>query len=273
MSNVRITFLGTGAGMCIYRAHTAIVLDWANGTRVLLDAGSGNSVLQNGALLGILAQDFHQVLLTHQHGDHMGGLPHIQGQRTMLAPNASPLQVYASEEALERVQRLFWATSITHAVNQDGVTTSEGRKVVSWHPSQEDQWIDLQGSVRASSFPVDHIPGAVGWRVESEGVSVVFSGDTRFCPRLAEAAQGATVLIHEVLGTESDKEGTKRRGHSTAAEAARIATQAGVSELIITHIDSCFHFNSQPLIDEARRYFCGPISVASDLYQVTVGTE
>ena len=273
MSSVRISFLGTGAGNCIYRSHTAIVLDWSNGTRVLLDAGSGNSVLKNGAELGILAQDIHQVLLTHQHGDHMGGLPHIQGQRTMLAPQAPPLQVYSSEQALERVQRLFWATSITHSVDQDGVTTADGRRVVSWHPSQEDEWVDLQGSVRAFSFPVDHIPGAVGWRVESDGVSVVFSGDTRFCPRLAEAAQGASVLIHEVLSTESDKEGTMRRGHSTAAEAARIAAQAGVSQLIITHIDSPFHLNTQPLVDEARQIYDGPISVANDLYQVTVARQ
>ena len=273
MSNVRITFLGTGAGNCIYRSHTAIVLDWSNGARILLDAGSGNSVLKNGAQMGILAQDFQQVLLTHQHGDHMGGLPHIQGQRNLVAPQAPPLQVYGSEEALRKVQRLFEATSITHAVDQDGVTTVDGRQVVRWQPGQEGVWASLNGGIRATPFPVDHIPGAVGWRIESDGVSVVFSGDTRFCPRLAEAAQGATVLIHEVLSTESDKEGARRRGHSTAAEAARIAAQAGVSQLIITHIDSPFHLNTQPLVDEARQIYDGPISVANDLYQVTVARQ
>ena len=272
MSNVRISFLGTGAGNCIYRAHTAIVLDWDSGMRVLLDAGSGNSALKNGAELGILAQDLHHVLLTHQHGDHMGGLPHIQGQRTMIAPHALPLQVYASEQALERVQRLFWATSVTHWVDEEGVTTADGRKVVSWYPSQANEWIDLPKGVRAFCFPVDHIPGAMGWRVESDGVSVVFSGDTRFYPQMAEAAQGASVLIHEVLSTDSDKEGAKRRGHSTAAEAAQIAAEAGVAQLIITHIDSPFHLDPQPLVDEAQKYFDGLISVASDLYQVTIGS-
>ena len=39
----------------------------------------------------------------------------------------------------------------------------------------------------------------------------------------------------------------------------------------MTHIDSSFHLDQQPLIDEARRYYDGPISVAHDLYQVTVG--
>ena len=63
MPDVRITFLGTGAGNCIYRAHTAIALDCPDGTRILLDTGSGNSALVNGSKLGIFAQDFHQVLL------------------------------------------------------------------------------------------------------------------------------------------------------------------------------------------------------------------
>ena len=57
MTSVRITFLGTGAGNCIYRAHTAIVLDWDGGPRVLLDASSGNSLLRHGAQLGMLASE------------------------------------------------------------------------------------------------------------------------------------------------------------------------------------------------------------------------
>ena len=273
MSNMRVTFLGTGAGQCIYRAHTAIVLDCVDQTRVLLDAGSGNSVLRNGAQLGMLAQDFHQVLLTHHHGDHMGGLPHLQGQRTMADPAGPPMLVYSTGEALERVQRLFWATSITHSVDQDGVVTADGRQVVRWCPTDAGTWLELSPKIRASSFAVDHISGAVGWRVESDGVSVVFSGDTRFCPNLVEAAQGARLLIHEVLSTEEYKESADRRGHSTAADAARVAALTGVAELVMTHIDTSFHFDPQPLIDEARQYFDGPISVASDLYRITVGTK
>lgn len=272
MPDVRITFLGTGAGNCIYRAHTAIALDCPDGTRVLLDAGSGNSALVNGSKLGILAQDFHDVLLSHHHGDHMGGLPHIQGQRSMMTPNAMPLRVYASAESLNKVERLFQATSINDKVDQDGVTTAEGRKVTAWYPVEQSELVRLSDGVKVSAFPVDHIHGALGWRINADGVSVVFSGDTRSCPRVAEAAQGATVLIHEVLSTEENKEATKRRGHSTAAEAAQIAAQAGVSQLIMTHLDSPFHFDTQPLIEEARRYFDGHISVASDLLQITVGS-
>ena len=270
MTSVQITFLGTGAGNCIYRAHTAIVLDWEGGPRILLDASSGNSLLRHGAPLGMLATSFTQVLLSHHHFDHMGGLPILQGQRTLLQPEGAPLEVHCSEESAAGVMRLFQATSISHSVNRDGVSSAEGRQLVTWHPVETGRWLDLGFGVKASAFPVDHISGAVGWRIERDGLVVVFSGDTRFSSTLVEAAQGARVLIHEALSTDAEQEGTGQRGHSTAAEAARSAELAGASELIMTHIDTPFHSQPGPLIDEARRHFFGPIAVASDLYQVTV---
>ena len=65
MSDVRISFLGTGAGASIHRAHTAIVLDCADNTRLLLDASSGNSVLRYGAELGIMAESFEHIRTCH----------------------------------------------------------------------------------------------------------------------------------------------------------------------------------------------------------------
>ena len=270
MTSVQISFLGTGAGTSIHRAHTAIVLDWEGGPRILLDASSGNSLLRHGAQLGMPATSFTQVLLSHHHSDHMGGLPFLQGQRTFLEPEGAPLEVHCSEESAAGVMRLFQATSITHSVNQDGVASSDGRQLVNWHPVQPGRWLDLGSGVRASAFPVDHISGALGWRVERDGLAVVFSGDTRFSPSLVEAAQGARLLIHEALSTNAEQEGAGQRGHSTAEEAARSAELAGASELIMTHINTAFHSQHGPLIDEARRHFPGPITVADDLYQVTV---
>ena len=270
MSEVHISFLGTGAGNCIHRAHTAIVLDCPDGTRLLLDAGSGNSVLRHGAELGIHAESFGHVLLSHRHGDHMGGLPHIQGRRTQVAPTALPLVVHSLEESLDGLQNLFRAVSITHQVDQDSVTTTDGNRVVAWDPVETGQWVELGEDTRASCFPVNHIGGAVGWRVETGGITVVFSGDTRYSESLVEASQGADLLIHEALSTDDDREGASRRGHCTAAEAARAARLADAGQLIITHIDTPFHRNTQPLIDEARAEFGGPIGVAEDLFQITV---
>jgi ribonuclease BN (tRNA processing enzyme) len=270
MADIRITFLGTGAGNCIHRAHTAIVLDCADGTRVLLDTGSGNSVLRRGARLNMLAEHFGPLLLTHRHLDHMGGLPFLQGQRLLSAPEGPPISVYSSEETLIWAGRLCQVARPALRIDQDGAYTPEGHTVLRWYPTQEGVRLHLGPTTSAWPFAVDHLPGAVGWCVESDGTTIVFSGDTKFSPRLPEWARNARLLIHEALSTDQDRERTYRRGHSTAAEAGRAASLASVSELIITHIDSPFHSNTQPLLDEAQRHFDGPVSVASDLYQITI---
>jgi ribonuclease BN (tRNA processing enzyme) len=273
MSEIRLTFLGTGAGNCIHRAHTAIVLDCADGSRVLIDTGSGNSVLRHGAMLNMLAVDFDLLLLTHRHLDHMGGLPFLQGQRTLINPEAPAIKVYSSEESLLWARRLCQVSRPALQIDQDAAHTPEGQAVFRWYPTQEGQRLQLGPTTYASSFAVDHLPGAVGWRIESDGRAIVFSGDTKFSPAVAEAATGARLLIHEALSTERERERTYRRGHSTAAEAGRVAAMAGVSELILTHIDSPFHADTRPLLDEARQQFDGPVSVATDLSQVSIGAS
>jgi ribonuclease BN (tRNA processing enzyme) len=273
MTDIRITFLGTGAGNCIHRAHTAIVVDCADGTRVLMDTGSGNSVLRHGAQLNMLAEDFEPLLLTHRHLDHMGGLPFLQGQRTLINPEAPPLKVYSTEESLAYAGRLLHVSRPALRLDQDAAYTAEGQAVFRWYPTQEGERLQLGPTTYARSFAVDHLPGAVGWRIESDGIAIVFSGDTKFSPTVPEWARNARLLIHEALSTEGERERTHRRGHSTAAEAGRVAALAGVSELILTHIDSPFHFDTRPLLDEARQHFDGPVSVADDLYQVTIRAE
>ena len=76
------------------------------------------------------------------------------------------------------------------------------------------QWVQLTPTVRAKCAPVDHIGGAMAWRVESGEHAIVFSGDTRWCPSLAELAEGATLLIHEAICTEADRSMADSTPHS-----------------------------------------------------------
>ena len=134
MASIRITFLGTGAGACIHRAHTAIVLDCPDGTRLLLDASSGNSVLRNGAEAGMQAQDFHHLLISHNHADHIMGLWALELMRGFDAPDAPTLALHGSQETLEGVKRLGQAANPSLNVDQDGATNFMGRQAFQWLP-------------------------------------------------------------------------------------------------------------------------------------------
>ena len=114
---------------------------------------------------------------------------------------------------------------------------------------QPGQQVKLGPATTAYCFPADHISGAVGWRVDTGGMGVVFSGDTRFNPELVKASEGVRLLIHEAFRTDEDSIYAGNHGHSTGGDAGRAAAQAGVTELVLTHIDSDFDANPQPLLD------------------------
>ena len=270
MAGVKISFLGTGAGASIHAAHTAIVLDSPDGTKVLLDASSGNSVFRNSASIGMAPEQFRHVLLSHDHADHMLGLPLIQLVHSRANPEGPPLEVHSGPSTLENVRLLCRASTPELSINAEGATNRRGQKIYQWHPSVAGQSAQLGPNTKAACFPVDHIPGSIGWRVDCDGIPVVFSGDTVFSPSLVEAASGARVLIHEAFGTEEDRERADEAAHSVAGDVGKAASQAGVGELILTHLTGRYHENPQPLLDEVRRYYNGPVSVAHDLYQVEI---
>jgi len=60
--------------------------------------------------------------------------------------------------------------------------------------------ISERNGVKVSSFPAIHgLNGAVGYKLEYAGPTVVFSGDTKPCQCVTDAAAGADLLIHERL--------------------------------------------------------------------------
>ncbi len=265
-----VSYLGTGAGGCVMRNHTAIVVECPSGERILLDAASGNTVPRHAERLGMSLTEFDHCLLSHSHPDHCEGLPHIEMQRSRRNPAEQPMRLYGSGEALADVGTLLAYRRRGLTVEGDGARRRDGRRVFDFRPVEPGEWVELTPNARARCAPVDHIGGAVAWRVESCGQSVVFSGDTRWCPSLAELAEGATLLIHEAICTEDDRRRADDAAHATAAEAARIAQLAGVGSLTLTHIDNAFHLDGERLAVEARSVYDGPVAVAADCWQEMV---
>ena len=268
---MQISFLGTGAGNSTTRAHSAIALECPDGTRLLLDASSGNSVLRHANALGINLREFDDVLLSHDHPDHMAGLLFVQFDRMLDSNSHPPLRVHASDEAMDGLKRHCLGTRLNVAsVYGDFGRNADGREVLHWRPAASGQVIELGPKTMAWHFPANHITGAVGWRVECDGKAVVFSGDTRYTTDLVNAAAGADLLIHEAWCV-GDVDYARSVGHSTGGEAGQAAAEARVAALALTHLTDAYHADPLPLGVEAAQYYTGSIALAHDLYQITLG--
>jgi len=126
---------------------------------------------------------------------------------------------------------------------------------------------------RAAGVPEGHLWGklqrgetvelADGRKVSAEGIVgpkrpgrlVVFTGDTRPCAAVVDAAQGADLLIHEATFGEEEKERAKETGHSTAREAAQVALAAKARRLVLSHVSARYSISAEELVKEARDVF------------------
>jgi ribonuclease Z len=86
------------------------------------------------------------------------------------------------------------------------------------------------------------------------GLAVAYCTDTRPCPGTVELAQNADLLIHEGTFDATMAEDAVAKGHSTVVEAAQIALEAAVRQLVITHI-SPRYVDTDLLKTQARAVF------------------
>jgi ribonuclease Z len=100
------------------------------------------------------------------------------------------------------------------------------------------------------------------------GKTIAYCLDTRPCVATRELARGADLLIHEATYIADLSSEAHQFGHSTAAQAAAVAIEAGASRLLLTHFSTRYP-DAEPLIDEARQIFPSTIG-ANDLMEIEV---
>jgi ribonuclease Z len=101
------------------------------------------------------------------------------------------------------------------------------------------------------------------------GRTVVYSGDTRPCEAVLEASRDADVLIHDGSFADEMAGWAEESMHSTAGEVASLAKEAGVRQLVLTHISSRYTDDVGPILNDSRKVFENVI-VAEDLMELEV---
>jgi ribonuclease Z len=100
------------------------------------------------------------------------------------------------------------------------------------------------------------------------GKSVAYCLDTRPCRSSIELARNVDLLIHEATYTEEFAGEAREYGHSTAAQAARTARDAGARRLVLTHFSTRYS-DITSLLEEARAIFPNTI-MAEELTEIEV---
>ncbi len=103
---------------------------------------------------------------------------------------------------------------------------------------------------------------------ERAGKSIAYCLDTRPCAASVELSRGVDLLIHEATYTEELAAEAQQYGHSTAAQAARMAVEAGAQRLLLTHFSTRYP-DATPLLEEARSVFA-ETSLAHEFVEVGV---
>ncbi len=287
--------MGTSAACPTVRRNVSAISVQREGDLMLFDCGEGTQrqMMRYGTGFSLWA-----VFVTHMHADHFVGVTGLL--RTMaLQGRSAPLTLtcpVSGRRVLENAvhlgfDRLSFPVEIRELrpgdrLARDGYEVrafrvSHGRPALGYalHEDARRGRFDV-GRARALGVPEGPAFGrlhrgetveAGGRRVRPEevvgpdrpGRTVVYTGDTRPVRSTVEAAAGAELLIHECTFAADEAERARRVGHSTAPGAARVARDAGVARLALTHISARYSENPARLEREARRVFPATV-VASD---------
>jgi ribonuclease Z len=272
----RVTLLGTGTPRPTLERFGPSILVEAGNQKFLFDAGRGAT--QRFAQLGLPFTALTGVFLTHLHSDHLVGLPDLWLTGWLVSHRTQPLQVWgpAGTKDLTTHLEAAFAFDIGIRITDDHAPASGGHLLGT---DVVPGTVYKEGGVTVTAFEVDHAPvrPAFGYRVDYQGHSVVLSGDTRPSEALVAAAQGVSLLIHEVaLATEADLAGSAlSRGviahHTTPAQAAIIFQRTHPQLAVYSHIVLRPGASAADLVPLTRQGYSGPLLLGADLMHFTIG--
>lgn len=277
----RLILLGTAGGPTPkpnrYPAAYALV---AGGVTYLIDAGNG--VGQQLVRAGLGVNGFRHLFITHHHSDHnadVGTLPLLSWATNPDAPITvwGPPPLAAMMAQFRKFQRFDIATR----------TGDEGRPSFDRYVKVEefardgllleDRTVTVR-CARNAHPPIEH---SYALRFDTPDRSFVFSGDTTYSRAVVDLATGADVLVHEILylpaldaliSSEPNAHRLREHllaSHSTPEQVGRVASEAEVKTLVLSHfVPGGPGVPDATWLEAVRPHFSGEIVVGRDLLEL-----
>jgi ribonuclease Z len=281
--SIYVRLLGTAGPSLNPNQAEAGLLEVAGSEILLFDCGHG--IPDRLAQVG--RTGVSKVFLTHVHSDHTEGLPELwMNENTWSARGSTPLSVWGPGELLPNqpsgtadiANQLTTAFATNTHIRRDLVEHLPGGGITFQTTEIGNEGVVYRNNgVTVTAFLVDHgvVKPAYGYRVDYQGHSVVFSGDTTYTPNLVQHAQGVDVLVHEVLLsplTATPENDVILSYHSTPEQAAQTFMQTAPKLAVYTHIVDQTGGGAQELISRTQAAgYTGPLEVGQDPTLIEIG--
>ena len=252
---MEITVVGSGTVVPRLARRQSCVVVETGGETLVFDLGSGAMRGMLHAGLDPFAVD--RIFFTHFHPDHT----------VDVVPLLFSIKYGAQEERTRPLRltgpepfRRFWE-KVTNVWGE--FMLGEYPTEISELPLQCPSPLELPGC-RVSWAPAQHRPESIAYRLEAGDAAFVYTGDTEYSESVVELASGAQTMLVEC----SFPDDSPVPGHLTPRGCARIAREAGVERVVLTHVYPAAE--ELDLVTEIGRGYEGEVIVAEDGLKVSV---
>ncbi len=256
--------LGTGNALCTNCYNTCFAIRNQNRV-VLVDAGGGNTILARLEQAKVNFADIHDIIVTHEHCDHILGMVWMVRKIATLIKNGSyegNLTIYCHSGLVEPIKAMCgftlqkkFTSLFDDRILFDVIEDGSPRKLAGW----DFTFFDIL-STKAKQFGFT--------MMLDSGKKLCCLGDEPYNPNCQQYVEGSSWLLSEAFCLYGDRERFKpyEKHHSTVKEACELATQLGVENLVLWHTeDKSYATRKETYTAEGREYYQGNLFVPYDL--------